>query len=67
LPRVENKELKRGLMRMYVVAKKELGFKKMREEQRKIAKYVVVKPPKKKVNKKAMAEMLNQVGVSNDM
>ena len=67
LPKVENKKLKRVLMRMYIVAKKELGFKKMREEQRKIAKYVVVRPPKKKVNKKAMAEMLNQVSASNEM
>ncbi len=67
LPKVENKELKRGLMRMYIVAKKELGAKRMNVERRKISKYVAARPPKKKVNKKAMAEMLNQVGASNEM
>ena len=66
LPRVENKELKRGLMRMYIVAKKELGFKRMKEEQKKIAKYVVAKAPKKGVNPKAIDDVMGQLKDGNE-
>lgn len=67
LPRIENKILKRGLMRMYIVAKKELGFKRMKEERKKIAKYVAAKPPKSRVNTKGMADVLGQIGMTNEM
>lgn len=64
---VKDKKLRRGLMRMYIVSRDNLGYKRMSEERKKIAKYVVAKPPKKRVNKKAMADVMAQLGVNTKM
>ncbi len=61
LPKVKNENVKRGLLRMFIIAKKQLGYRRMAEARGRIAKYVVAKKPKKKINNKAMADVLSQV------
>ena len=61
LPKVKNENVKRGLLRMFIIAKKQLGYRKMVEARGRIAKYVVAKKPKKKINNKAMADVLSQM------
>lgn len=61
LPRVNNVKVKKGLLRMYVVAKKQLGHKRMAEARKRIAEYVTIRRPVKKINEKVWADAMTQM------
>ena len=61
LQKVQNRKIRKGLMRMFIVAKKQLGYRRMAEARQGIAKYVVAQKPKKKINSKVMGDVLSQI------
>ena len=61
LPKVHNKKVKKGLLRMYVVAKKQLGHKRMADARKRIAQYVILRKPLRKINEKVVVDTLKQM------